>query len=311
MKNISRIIATLAIGLIALSCEKENSDSALATTNDQVSIDESKIIDKQKYPGISVENGVLCFESIEFYESIVSDESKSYGTDKLIDYLNTTQFKSYGKKFGDESEYDEPFMDAIMNEAKVVKIGEWFIYIDAVSETVLTISANEQDAYQSLINESSETIKKFSVEDDVLDHLANNTDPQDRSCGGIGGDDFISTKVYVVGSTWYESEMHFNRFGIYFVLKGGFDSNDLAGLGSGIELQFLAPELWCEKRPCGAGDVKTRNTAPISYSGVHQADFKFYENVKNLNGYYFYCRTKVTYASVNYYTNYVGNSVNY
>ncbi len=317
MKKLKIIFVASAFLIAFTSCEKneiqqnENTQSTNPDRTQNEQIDESTIIDRHIFPELYVENGVLTFASIEYYESLVIDEDQLNSIAKLTEYLQSSKFKSYGKTNGVTSIYKDEFMDNIMNPDMVVKIGEWFIYVNPENETVKAISDKESNAYQSLLNNSNRTIKNFSIGDDVLDHLKNNTIPQDRACGGIGGFDQTSAKVYVVGSTWYESEFHFNRFGIYFVLKGGFDSNDITGFGSGIELQFMAPELWCQRRPCGAGTIKTRSTAPIPYAGVHQADFKFYDDVRNLNGYYFYCRVKVNYGASTYYSSYVGNSVNY
>ena len=211
----------------------------------------------------------------------------------------------------DKSEYSEPFIDAILNEDKIVKIGEWYININMQTEKVYVISEDENNAYQSLLSNSNRNIKVFSINDDVLDHLTNKTAPEDRGCGGIGGYDQVSPKVYVVGSTWYQSEMHFNRFGVYFTLKGGFDSNDLAGFATEVFVEFKPAGLWCERRPCGADKQKSRNDDSIRKTNTVRYQYKFYENVRNLNGYYFYCKTKVNYNGTDYLTSFVGNSVNY
>ncbi len=305
MKNISRIIATLAIGLIALSCEKENSDSALATTNDQVSIDESKIIDKQKYPGISVENGVLCFESIDYYESILDSDPKLNSAEILTEYLNGTDFKSYGKKFKENSEYEERFMDAIMNEDKIVKIGEWFIYIDMPTEQVLVLSETEENAYDALLAGSNEEIKEFSTGDDVLDHLGNNSLPQDRDCGGIDGGTYPSSaQIYNGISFW--SYVKFFRAGVYFRLTGGYESNAIAYTYFNKSMEIQGPQAWCNRRPCESGTISTYPAGSISTGYNNNYVFELYENVRNLNGYYFFVRANWQGVV----TNWAGRNVN-
>lgn len=110
------------------------------------------------------------------------------------------------------------------------------------TETVLAISDQEENAYQALLQQSSRAFKIFNTGDDVLDHLANNTTPQDRGCGGIDGRDHVSSIYYINGNTWYKTEMHFNRYGVYFVLKGGFDSNDLTGIGGTVLVEIKGPQ---------------------------------------------------------------------
>lgn len=161
------------------------------------------------------------------------------------------------------------------------------------TETVLAISDQEENAYQALLQHSSRAFKIFNTGDDVLDHLANNTTPQDRGCGGIGGRDHVSSRYYINGNTWYKTEMHFNRYGVYFVLKGGFDSNDLTGIGGTVLVEIKGPQAWCQRRPCGPSKIKTVAAQNLNYTGYHEKSYKFYQNTRNLNGFYFYVRTKV------------------
>ncbi|WP_139134333.1 hypothetical protein [Crocinitomix algicola] len=197
-------------------------------------------------------------------------------------------------------------MDAIMNSDQIIKIEDWFIHVDMESESVFTVSAKEENAYKSLKNRTNRNMKTFSISDDVLDHLKNGTHPNERGCGGIGGRDKISPKIYIDGSTWYRSEMHFNRFGVYYVLKGGFDSNDIAGFGGTVKLEIKGPEGWCQRRPCGEDKIKTVDSQEFNYTGTHQNSYKFYQNVRNLNGFYFYVRTKVAGLS----TSWTGDKIN-
>ncbi len=304
-KLIMTISVVVATSLTINSCHKENLTEK-TNQSQKLKINENSIIDDEKYIGIDVEGGVLTFKSIDYYESIVSDESEAFGVDELTNYLNSTTFKSYGKKFAETSTFDEPFMDAIMNEDQVVKIGEWFIYIDIPSEKVLAISDMEVNAYNTLITKTGRNLKEFNIGDDVLDHLENNTSPQERSCGGIGGGTYVSNTL-VIGSWFTEAYVDFFRAGIYFNLKAGAAPSSPGVATMTIEVQ--GPEAWCERRPCGDDKIST-SPAGAKNSGSGMFVWPFYTNVRNLNGYYLFARLKVNLGGTIYYTNYAGRNIN-
>lgn len=307
MKSLSKLILSASIATLLFACNKENPSEVSDDQLESSRINESAIIDQYRYPELSVQNGVLCFNSIEYYESIVSDESENYAVDELTDYLNTTSFISYGKTYGENSEYCEPFMDAIMNEDKVVKIGEWFIYIDIPTEKVLAISEKEENAYSSLLEFSNRNIKEFNIGDDVLDHLTNGTNPEERSCGGIGGGTYPAysniNNAQIIGAVG-GTDIRLNcgvkmfRAGIYFRLSSLYELwPNVSGINGvfNINVEVGGPEGWRQKRPCNSGSIGTigQNTITLnSWSRTGQATF--YSGTRNLNGFYFFVRSRCT-----------------
>lgn len=302
MKNFPKFIAVSAIFISLISCDKEKIDQ----TESQQQVESTDThIDAQKYPGISIEDGVLSFESIEYYESLVSDESENQNVDELVSYINATSFNSYGKTYGEASTYDEPFMDAIMNEEQIVKIGEWYIYIDIPSEVVLTLSETEENAYASLLNRSNRNIREFNIGDDVLVHLRDNSSPQDRACGGIGGGTYTSsTKNYNGINFW--SYVKFFRAGVYFRLTGGYESDAAAYTYFYKSLEIKNPQAWCKRKNCGSGTTTTWPAGSFSTGYDNSYVFELYENVRNLNGYYLYVRAHWPGVS----TDWVGRNIN-
>lgn len=220
------ILAIVGIGVV--SCEKEE----IAETENKTviqpertlesTLDESTIIDQHLYPGLSVENGVLSFESIEYYESLVDEESQFFCVDALTQYLNEGLFNAYGKNHPQNSEYLDPFMDAIMNLDKVVKIGEWFIYIDAPSETVRAISDEVSNAYTTLLtNTTSEDVIVMTTTDDVLDELSEGAG-QDRNgfCGESGvAARYDQANFGVPGSDINRARLEHRKYGVYFKIQ--------------------------------------------------------------------------------------------
>jgi len=211
-----------------VSCEKEE----IAETENKTviqpertlesTLDESTIIDQHLYPGLSVDNGVLTFESIEYYESLVDEESQFFCVDALTEYLNEGLFNSYGKNHPQNSEYLDPFMDAIMNLDKVVKIGEWFIYIDAPSETVRAISDEVSNAYTTLLtNTTSEDVIVMTTTDDVLDELSEGAG-QDRNgfCGESGvAARFSEANFGSPYSAINRAILEHRKYGVYFKIQ--------------------------------------------------------------------------------------------
>jgi uncharacterized protein YxeA len=194
MKKLKRILVASAFLIAFTSCEKneiQQNENTQATNPDRTQneqIDESTIIDRHLFPELYVENGVLTFASIEYYESLVDEESQQQCIDQLTNYLNESAFNSYGKNHITDSEFQDRFMDAIMNEDKVVKIGKWLIYIDPTNEIVKAISDEVSNAYTILLgNTQNEDIIEMTTTDDVLDELSEGSG-QDRNglCGESG-----------------------------------------------------------------------------------------------------------------------------
>jgi hypothetical protein len=303
MKNLIKTVALTCFVVFLFSCEKESSNNPEVPTSQ---IDESTIIDKNLYSGLTVQNSVLCFETVAYYESIVSDESENFGVDELTEYLNKTSFNSYGKKYAENSTFDEEFMDAIMNEDQIIKIGEWFIFIDIPSETVLALSDSEENAYQGLVNKTNRNIKIFSVGDDVLYHLETNTNPEDRACGGVGGGTYPSPNLWI-GSWATSVYVDFFRAGIYYRLKAGADPTSSGVYNQTIEV--VGPEAWRKRKPCNSGTIGT-SAAGNKASGSGNFVWAFYTGTRNLNGYYLFARISVQTTSGTVFTSSAGRNIN-
>lgn len=313
------VVLLASLGMFTTSCEKEDFSDP-STSNE--SLKDRSVIDQDLYPQISVINNVLSFESIEYFTSLVSNETEKDAVDELTTYLQSTAFSSYGKKYGEESEYEDSFMDAIMNEQKVVKIGEWYIYIDLPTETVLALSATEANPVQALLEHSNRNIKVFSTGDDVVHHLADGTSPDARACGGIGGGVYpcytggVHTgqviKTFTNGVVWRLNPFtRFFRAGIYYRLSSQYEVWRFANVFSNsggqivsnisqedvtIEMFIRYPQAWWKKRPCNSSSVGTKS------GGFHYSDGTYgnqatsiYLGTRNLNGYYCYVQGRARY----------------
>jgi len=73
-------------------------------------------------------------------------------------------------------------------------------------------------------------------------------------------------------------------------------------------MEIMGPEGWCLRRPCGAGHTTTRPAGDIGLNLSTYVDYQstFYDNVRNLNGFYLYVRLSVD----GVFTTWTGGNVN-
>lgn len=226
MKKLSKITGSFAIALAIVSCNKEE----IATTEQKnqnlpefVEVTEQKLtpIETEK---ISIENGVLMFESIEFYQSIVDfeDYSKIAFT---IKHLNSLEFNSYGKANPESKLFDDEFMNAILNADQVVKIGDWFIRINPETKKVFAASSSIENAYDIVAREteSNNAVLTFATRDNVLEALPQEGMMQKNGlCGESGVGEREHGDYYGNAGPWDPTNYCFLRhkkFGIYFKIQ--------------------------------------------------------------------------------------------
>lgn len=203
--------------------------------------------------------------------------------------------------------FDDDFMEAILDKNKIVKIGEWFIKINPETEKVLALASTEESAYEGLVTESNREIKLFSTQDDVIFHLATNTSPDDRACGGIGSGSYLSPLVLHPGTgEYFRSYVQFNKYGVFFVLKAGYASSIPFGTYFNKFLEIKANEAWCKRKPCGDSNIKTASAGSTGNRTANNYEYVFYQNTRNLNGFYFYVRANFE----GIYTNWAGRNIN-
>lgn len=309
--------------LLCNGCKKEQE---VYQEPNEFSLDEDKLrsnqIDSIRFPGVSIENDVLCFSSAIYYDSIVSNESTLYSVEALMSAIDSSDFISYGKIHGQDSEFDEPFMEAILNRDRVVAIGDWLILIDYNHEEVRTIRRDEDQAYACLLAGNGNSMRRFSTGDDVLDHLVNNTMPDERSCGGIGGGIYPaytnSSNAQIIGNIGgtdirLNTGVKFFKAGIYFRLSSLYELwPNISGLNGifNINVQVKGPEGWRMRKPCSSGTTGTiaANTITINSSSA-SAYSTFYSGTHNLNGYYFFVRAICTNCGTGW-TPYGGRNIN-
>lgn len=222
-----KIILALALGLVLVSCNKEKIETGQATLNipDFVDVPSQKLtpVETEK---ISIQNGVLTFESIEFYESIVDfeDYSKVAFT---VNYINSLEFNSFGKANPESELFGDEFMDAILNADQIVKIGDWFIRINPETKKVYAATSSVENAYELVAREteSNSSVLTFATRDNVLELLPREGMTSNKS---LCGDDGVASREdedwYTTGEggpTDNSNRCHLKhvKLGIYFNIR--------------------------------------------------------------------------------------------
>jgi len=106
------------------SCEKISPESNQSSQYEIVNDNNTRGAENSINDGqIFEENGVLCFRTIGYYESIVNykDDSK---TRALIGFVAQSSFISFGRTYPEDTVFEDDFMWAILNPDRIVKIGE-------------------------------------------------------------------------------------------------------------------------------------------------------------------------------------------
>ena len=170
---------------------------------------------------ISIENDVLAFESIEFYQSIADfkDYSKVAFT---LKFLNSLSFNSFGKAHPNDKLFDDEFMDAILNKDQVVKIGDWLIRVNPTSHKVFAVSSKVENAYHLVVGETetNTSVVAISTLENVLEQLSGNGDNQTK-CSEDGVSDQDDPGYYVPGPAINSNRcfLRHKKFGIYFKIQ--------------------------------------------------------------------------------------------
>ncbi len=257
-------------------------------------------------------DGVLVFRTVEYYESIVDDftpeedyvpeegepewvQDDGSAEEAVIDYVAASDHISYGSLFDNGvSEFGDPYIDAILNQDRIVQIGAWLFRLDWNQRKVFVISYELQGAYNALLNGIGPDVMIFSMEDDVLAILRGEEDPSLRGCGGVGGidDDFLNFQPEIGGIVRSVNLYAFYRkYGIYFKLGARLDNTDL-GISASIIVED--PEAWCRIKPCRKNKTKSASPGnktgnPIVYAGIQvNPKWTLYSGSRGLNGYNFF-----------------------
>lgn len=282
MNNLTKSMAIAAIVLSAFACQKEklNESSELSSNQNTIELD-------SRYPGISIHNDILQFESVKYYESIVDNENgSSADADALTSYLRTTTFQSFFALNPESEEIDDDFVSTIVNKDRVVIIGTWMLLIDKPNDLVFAINKNEKNAYGTLISRNERAVQIFSTDDDVLDLLENPELSNERACNESSASSNNVPHSWDTYCTNYKFRLKaaYYSLGIYKKLRLEFWHKQISGNSNNTLFSLGYRYKWKKKCKNEDADV-TKPMTLWDFQGDHM-ELKFYTGSKALSKYY-------------------------
>lgn len=321
-------LALVGVGFVG--CKKEN-----IALNDQNSIKQTK--EGTRY---YAENGILVFNSVEDYETSVSDLIEE-DEENFVNSILGLDYTSYTEELANQGSnatdlIEDNVLSAILNKERLVQIANYVYRINLQSEKVFVLPVTEMADLADLVNEDkgNKNIRQFSTGDDVI-YLAESGDPGEK-CGGISGGSYpcyanaYQGQIVATlgnGNVWrLNPGVKFFRAGVYFRLSslyeiwayanssstsGGTKINNLNGLFT-VEMFCKWSEGWYKRRPCNSGSIGTQSPGFYYSSTSGQYQKTFYSGTRNLNGYYFFVQGRVKYpnGSVTTASPYGGRNIN-
>jgi hypothetical protein len=275
---------------------------------------------------VSTDGKMLVFETSKNFEDLVTNISN----EKQENFISFTEKLSYtslakknelSKSLSDDEGDD--LLNSLLNEDGIVQIGSFLYKIDLKNEIVGVLSTSNMADYSDLasLNKANKNIRRFTTGDDVIELAESGAESTAKSCGGIDGGTYpcysnINQGQIVAtlanGNVWrLNPGVKFFRAGIYFRLSslyeiwafstaqaqaGGIKVNNLNGLFT-VEIFCKGPEGWCQKRPCGSGDIETVNSGFYYSKTLSEYQQTFYSGSRNLNGYHFFVQGRAKFPN--------------
>lgn len=292
-----KLIAISIFMQVIISCEKEKPNQNNLSSehlNNEV-VHQNKSAGNSANSGqIFVTDGVLCFQTIGFYESIIDhvNNTKELGTIAFIDDLNFISLKE--TPIYTEEEFDDEFISTILNSNKCVKIGEWYIKINPQTRLVYCCSDQINNAYSLVCAEDSSNpnVIVISIEEDVLDELKETQNSGNKApCNENSAPSNNVTHAWDEYCDNYEVKFKasYDSYGILKKLKLRFWHNKKWGGPDQTNISLGYRYKWKKKCKSETADVSQFLGTPPIYSWQHfndKIELTFYSGTKSLSKYY-------------------------
>lgn len=275
---------------------------------------------------VSADGKMLVFETSKNFEDLVTNISTEKEENFItfaekLSYVSLSKKNELSKSLSDNE--GDNLLNSLLNEDGIVQIGSFLYKIDLENEIVGVLSSSNISEYSDLVtlNKANKNIRRFTTGDDVIDLAESGAESTAKSCGGIGGGTYpcysnINQGQIVAtlanGTVWrLNPGVKFFRAGIYFRLSSlyeiwafasstatdnGTKVNNLNGLFT-VEIFCKGPEGWCQKRPCGSGDIETVNSGFYYSKTLSEYQQTFYSGTRNLNGYHFFVQGRAKFPN--------------
>lgn len=222
----SFLIITLVSGSILLSCKKEKQVTGQAGDTPKVTSHENNFA---KEFNLTLSGNRLVFKTVDDYRKAVNNPTEATAKKLKLAMNGFTNFKSFlacksEKRVGsDDSLFNDPYFEALLNPDKIIQIGEFIYRINASSKKVFVLPSEKSSEYTDLVNENTgnSNIRVYSTEDNVLELVENSKTERNAAliCGETGiGSDADLAKFSYGGVDNIEALAAYNKYGIYFSL---------------------------------------------------------------------------------------------
>jgi hypothetical protein len=328
------LVGSLTLTLVSLGvigCKKVVTEKVSQTPELQEVQKEKKYVDDNNYGELKIVNNTLEFSSIDYYESFFSSTNKAK-VDFLINYIEEQNFNSLKKSELKKDVKEDNFIETILDENQIVKIGKWHIRLNFDSKKVFVCSSENKESYKLVLDENVDSGKvyEFSFEDEVLEYLKDEDSLIQKKWFKRCKERKAKSKydktnihrIFDYNGIYIEAELEskYRRYGIYFTLvsNGILASNDF-NFDSNIELWFYLSNCSYKVRCNYAVNhytYPTRYPTNMSVSNASSqrkidATFRWYAGVQQLKYYDYRVKLRVdhTYFATppNYFTDVYSN----
>jgi len=224
-----KIILIFIVGFSFFACKQDNLNheettaSITARNNNLAVLSFNSVADYQRI-----------FEDKDFLKNKVVNTNFTSLASKLVEYetLKAAEKSTENvlKQETDSLYTDYGVLTKILNEDRIVKIGENYIKVDLPTEQVLVLNENNASEYEKLVNNdiADSHIMVFSTDEQVLDLLASGSkgtvdNDAFRKCSDpYAGPDNKTRYGYAGRRHRIKGQAQYQRAGIYYalVLKG-------------------------------------------------------------------------------------------
>jgi hypothetical protein len=296
MKNIKHFIIAMALFSFASSlnsCKKDLPKQIKQTT--EVADNSSGEIN------VTSKNNLLIFASKADYQKAVdnpTEETKKFFLEKVN---NLTSFVSINKLMQNNPRTDstdmtdilsDEYLSSILNEDLAVQIDDRIYKLDPTDDKVYVMKDEYIADYGDLVagDLSNENIKEYSFNEDVLERVEIEDEPNRAFCSEDGHGSRYTSRGFTYSTTQYLM-MQYVKLGIYFYLNASI--SPIGTWPSQFKFDFTGGmatnkgHVYNKKR-CGTINNYSIYTSG-SWTGTTQK-FQSYQGSTPLSKTYFYCR---------------------
>ncbi|HGJ67209.1 TPA: hypothetical protein ENS27_17755 [bacterium] len=205
-----KLIPLFLLGLLFITCSKKDEKLSPPTSS-----------------GIELKQNRISFNDEKSYTDIISkyqtDESSALNL--LKPYKPKLLKSSTVESINSADSLYDPFLLEILNEDKIVEIGEWIIKVDMPNNKVFALHINDSVYINDLKdNQSNEKIYTFAPDQEVLKILNDSIKPGLKSTTGIFCGARYASSDYDKDDELYgdryrlKCRLEYNKFGILFTI---------------------------------------------------------------------------------------------